>query len=66
MFSLFAIDEYGLLHTTATFSTVQDVEFALENLHLALDDATVSQAYSIQQSITELENQLADYKEFSA
>lgn len=66
MFNLFAIDEYGVLHATATFSTVQDVEFALENLHSALENATVSQAYLIQQSITELENQLADYKQFSA
>lgn len=53
--------EYGHTHTVAEFATLEDAEFALEQLHLALEDCHGS-GYSIRCAIAELEDQIAEHK----
>jgi hypothetical protein len=59
----FAIDEYGVGYSPETFYTVEDAESFITTLEDSLEDATISQAHSIRQTILDLEDQLRNYKE---
>lgn len=65
-FYTFAIDEHGLGYSPQTFYNVEDAEMFLEVLKDQLEDANNSQAFMIRSAITNLEDQLLDYKELSA
>lgn len=58
MFTLTAT-EYGHNHTVAEFATLEDAEFALDQMHNALEDAP---SYSLQCAIADLEDQIAEHK----
>ena len=66
MFALAAVDEHGIAYDAQIFYTVEHAEMFVSWLQDLEDEATVSAAYFLRSAITDLENQLADYKEFSA
>ena len=62
-FYTFIVDEYGVGYSPETFYTVEDAENFITTLEDSLEDATISQAHSIRQTILDLEDQLRNYKE---
>ena len=65
-FYTFAIDEHGLGYSPQTFYNVEDAELFLDLLKDQLEDANNGQAFMIRSAITSLEDQLLEYKEFTA
>ena len=59
MIELIQTDEYGVHFSTETFLTVEDARDALNQMESALDDATVSQAYRLQDLINQLKESIA-------
>lgn len=53
--------ENGHTYVAAEFATLEDAEFALDQLHIALEDCHGS-GYFIRCAIAELEDQLAEHK----
>lgn len=53
--------ECGHAYTAAEFATLEDAEFALDQLHNALEDCTGS-GHSIRCAIAELEDQISEHK----
>lgn len=53
--------ENGHTYVAAEFSTLEDAEFALDQLYIALEDCHGS-GYSIRCAIAELEDQIAEHK----
>ena len=53
--------ENGHTYVAAEFATLEDAEFALDQLHNALEDCTGS-GHSIRCAIAELEDQISEHK----
>jgi hypothetical protein len=62
MIELIQTDEYGVHYSTETFLTVEDARDALNQMESALDDATVSQAYRLQDLINQLKESIAEHE----
>lgn len=62
MIELIQTDEYGVHYSTETFLTVEDARDALSQMESALDNATVSQAYRLQELINQLKESIAEHE----
>lgn len=62
MIELTQFDEYGEPYSTETFLTVEDARDALNQMELALDDATGRHVYTLQELIDQLKEAIAEHE----